>query len=125
MRELIGSVDLWNLRNEEVHGKTANKKEQKRKHRLVKKIDECLAKIPEMRPSDRCLMPDNRETFIESLTYNKLAEWLASHQKMIKNSIDKWKKRSEKGTRNIGNWLKTFSEKNKEILKNIYTRHRD
>ena len=118
-------IDLWNLQNEEVHRKTANEKEQKRKHRLVKKIDECLAKIPEMRPSDNCLMPENRETFIESSTSNDPAELLASHQKMIKNSIDKWKKRSEKGTRNIGNWLKTFSKKNKEIPENIYSRHRD
>ena len=35
---------------------------------------------------------------------------------MIKNSIDKWKKRSEKGSRNIGDWLKTFSARNTEIL---------
>ena len=42
-----------------------------------------------------------------------------------KNSVDKWKKRSEKGSHNIGDWLKTFYTRNKEILKNIYTRHRD
>ena len=42
-----------------------------------------------------------------------------------KNSVDKWKKRSEKGSRNIDDWLKTFSARNKEILENIYTRHRD
>ena len=78
-----------------------------------------------MRPSDRCLMPENRDDFVESSTSNDLAEWLASHQKMINNSIEKWKKRSEKGTRNIGDWLKTVSERNKEILENIYTRHRD
>ena len=42
-----------------------------------------------------------------------------------KNSVDKWKKRSEKGSCNIGDWLKTFSVRNKEILENIYTRHRD
>ena len=118
-------IDLWNLRNEEVHGKTVNEREQKRKHRLLKKIDECFAKITEMRPSDRCLMPENRDDFVESSTSNDLAEWLASHQKMINNSIEKWKKRSEKGTRNIGDWLKTVSERNKEILENIYTRHRD
>ena len=70
-------------------------------------------------------MPENRDTFVESSTSNDLAEWLASHQKMIKNSIEKWKKRSEKGSRNIGDWLKTVSAKNKEILENIYTRHRD
>ena len=113
------------MRNEEVHGKTLNEREQKRKHRLLKKIDECFAKITEMRPSDRCLMPENRDTFVESSTSNDLAEWLASHQKMINNSIEKWKKRSEKGSRNIGDWLKTVSAKNKEILENIYTRHRD
>ena len=78
-----------------------------------------------MRPSDRCLMPENKDDFVESLTSNDLAEWLSSHQKMINNSIEKWKKRSEKGTRNIGDWLKTVSERNKEILENIYTRHRD
>ena len=78
-----------------------------------------------MRPSDRCLMPENRDSFVETSTSNDLAEWLASHQKMIKNSIEKWMKRSEKGYRNIGNWLKAFSAKNKEIIENIYTRHRD
>ena len=67
-----------------------------------------------MKPSNRCLMPENRETFVEFSTSNDLLEWLASHQKVIKNSIDKWKKRSEKGSRNIGDWLKTFSEKNKQ-----------
>ena len=113
------------MRNDKVHRKTVNKREQKRKHRLLKKIDECFAKITEMRPSDRCLMPENRDDFVESSTSNDLAEWLASHQKMINNSIEKWKKRSEKGTRNIGDWLKTVSERNKEILENIYTRHRD
>ena len=66
-----------------------------------------------------------KKTFVELLTSNDLAEWLLSHQKMIKNSVDKWKKRSEKGSRNIGDWLKTVSAKNKEILENIYTRHRD
>ena len=44
---------------------------------------------------------------------------------MIKNSVEKWKKRSEKGSRNIGDWLKTFSARNKEIFQNIYTRHRE
>ena len=82
-------IDLWNLRNKEVYRKTTNENEQKRKHQLLKMIDKCFAKIPEMRPSDRCLMPENRETFVESSTSNDLAEWLASHQKMIKNSIDK------------------------------------
>ena len=118
-------IDLWNLQNEEVHGKTVNEREQKRKHHLLKKIDECFAKITEMRPSDCCLMPENRDDFVESSTSNDLAEWLASHHKMIKNSIEKWKKRSEKGSRNIDDWLKTVSAKNKEILENIYTRHRD
>ena len=117
-------IDLWNLRNEDVHGKTVNEREQKHKHRLLKKIDECFAKITEMRPSNRCLMPENRDDFVESLTSNDLAEWLDSHHKMINNSIEKWKKRSEKGSRNIGDWVKTVSAKNKEILENIYTRHR-
>ena len=70
-----------------------------------------------MQPSDHCLMPENRETFFKSSTSNDLAEWLASHQKMIKNSIDKWKKRSEKGSRNIGDWVKTFLQKTKKSLK--------
>ena len=118
-------IDLWNLRNEEVHGKTVNEREQKCKHRLLKKIDECFAKIPEMRPSGQCLMPKNKESFVESSTSNDLAKWLLSHQKMIKNNVGKWKKISEKGSRNIGDWLNIFSTKNKEILENIYTRHRD
>ena len=71
-----------------------------------------------MRPSDCCLMPENRDDFVGSSTSNNLAEWLASNQKMIKNSIEKWKKRSEKGSRNIGDWLKTVSAKNNEIHEN-------
>ena len=41
-------IDLWNLKNEEEHRKTANEKEQKRKHRLLKKINQCFAKRLEM-----------------------------------------------------------------------------
>ena len=78
-----------------------------------------------MQPSDYCLIPENKELFVESSTLNDLAEWLSSHQKMIQNSVNKWKKRSEKGSRNIGDWLKTLTAKNKEIFENIYTRHRD
>ena len=33
--------------------------------------------------------------------------------------------RSEKGTCKIGDWLKMLTAKNKEIIENIYTRHRD
>ena len=67
-------IDLWNLQNEEVHGKTANEREQKCKHRLLKKIDECFIKIPEIQPSDQCLMSENKEIFVESSTSNDLAE---------------------------------------------------
>ena len=31
-------------------------------------------------------MPENKETFVESSTSNDLAEWLSSHQKMIKTA---------------------------------------
>ena len=110
-------IDLWNLQNEEVHGKTVNEREQKRKHRLLKKIDECFATITEIQSSNRCLMLENRDAFVESSTSNDLVEWLASHQKMIKNSIEKWKKRSEKESRNIGDWLKKILRKTKKYLK--------
>ena len=42
-----------------------------------------------------------------------------------KNSLDKWKKRSKKGSYNINDWLKILTAKDKEILENIYTEHRD
>ena len=32
-------INLWYLQDKEVHGKTANEKEQKRKNRLLKNID--------------------------------------------------------------------------------------
>ena len=58
-------IDLWYLQNKEVHRKTAKEKKQKYRHRFLKKIDECFAKIPEMRPSDQCLMPENKEILLE------------------------------------------------------------
>ena len=82
-------IDLLYLQNEEVHGEKANDKEQKRKHQLLKKIDECFAKIPEMWPSNYCLMPENKEDFVEYSTSNDLAKWLSSHQKMMQNSVNK------------------------------------
>ena len=63
----------------------------------------------------------SEEDFVKSLTLNDLAKWLSTHQKMIQNSVNKWKKRSEKDSHNIGDWLKTFTAKNKAILENIYT----
>ena len=37
-----------------------------------KKIEECFDKIPEIRPSNHCLMPENKEDFVESSMSNDL-----------------------------------------------------
>ena len=85
-------VDLWEMRNEEVHGKEEATKQQKRKDKAVITV-RTLRKLEEQaRPSDSILFyPDVKEA-IENVTAATLEGFIAMKTRPINNSIRKWAK---------------------------------
>ena len=94
-------IELWEMRNEEVHGKEAAAIEQKRKERaaiIVRK----LHKLEEQaRPSDSILFYQDVEATIERVPAATLEAFIAMKTKAINNSVQKWAKRSTGRVRSI------------------------
>jgi hypothetical protein len=54
-------IDLWELRNEEIHGKTEERQEKQRKHRLSDKAQKLNEQKDNARPADMGLFHANVE----------------------------------------------------------------
>jgi hypothetical protein len=54
-------IDLWEIRNEEVHGKTIKQRERTRKEKLSVEVRRLNSMKDKARPSDMCLFHENEE----------------------------------------------------------------
>ena len=61
-------IELWEIRNGQVHGRTNKEREQKRKSRNLQELKKLFEKRNEVRPADIVLFPENKEEFIEKNT---------------------------------------------------------
>jgi hypothetical protein len=59
-------IKLWELRNEEVHGKTAEQQERTRNSKLAVKVRKLDTWKNDSRPDDMCLFHANIEYFIKT-----------------------------------------------------------
>jgi len=118
-------MELWELRNEEVHGKTEEVQEQRRKFRLSGKVRELDKLKQDARPADMGLFHENVEIYIEEANAIALANYISSHTKAIKNSVKKWTSRSQHGVRSIVDWIRGLNETNDAALDKIHTIQRD
>ena len=66
----------------------------------------------------------NLEEFISQLATDKLAAYVTSHKRAIKNSVKQWKKQRDSGMHTVTYWLRSYSRENETILNNIHTRQR-
>ena len=96
-------LEVWETRNEDVHGKTKSEKQHKRKQKLAEQIRELQKEKAYVRPRDDHIFPEDPEEFIEQSSTNHLANWLRLYRPTIFNS----KKEAEK----------TMSNKIKRITK--------
>jgi hypothetical protein len=115
-------INLWELRNEEVHGKTAEKQEHLRKIKLSETVRRLNDQKEQARPSDMCLFHPDIDTYIEQSNSQIIASYISSHRRAISNSIQKWVSASHLGVRLIINWIS--GSNSREQIERIHTRQR-
>jgi hypothetical protein len=76
-------ITLWELRNEEVHGKTVVQQGRTRKTRKLNELKD------KARPVDMGLFHANIEEFLDKSTAQTIATYISSHRKAIANSVKK------------------------------------
>ena len=118
-------INLWELKNEDVHGKEEATKQQKRKTKAVISV-RALHKLEEIsRPSDSILFYQDVEKEIEQGTAMKLEGFITMKTRPIHSSVKKWAKRAKSGTKSIIGWIRTGGKKNREIIARAKKRQRD
>jgi hypothetical protein len=115
-------VLLWELRNEEVHGKTAEKQEQIRKTKLSETVRKLNDQREQARPSDMCLFHPDIDEYIEQSNSQAIASYISSHKRAISNSIKQWATASHLGVTSIINWVS--GNNSREQIERIHSRQR-
>ena len=97
---------MWEIRNEDVHGKTTSEQTskliQRQKHiiaNLIELKNKCLAR-------DHYIFPRNVESLLREKSTTKLANWIASRTQAIKNSIKQALQQDLQNTSPITKWFK-------------------
>ena len=116
-------IDLWELRNEEVHGKTIEQQENIRKEKLSLEVRKLNSLKDQARPSDMCLFHENEEEYIEQSTAQTISTWVSSHRKAIFNSVKKWALTAAKGSTSILQWVRVSNEP--AIIDRFHSRQRN
>ena len=99
-------VDLWEMRNEEVHGKEEATIQQKRKEKAAITVW-ALHKLEEQaRPSDSILFYQDVEATIEQVPAATLEAYIAMKTRPINNSVREWAKRSTGKVKLIVDWIR-------------------
>ena len=115
-------IKLWELRNEEVHGKTAEQQEQTRKSKLAVEVRKLDTWKNESRPEDMCLFHANIEEYIDTSTASTLATYISSHRKAIMHSVTVWAKSSHSRVTSILSWIRKTNST--EVVERIHNRKR-
>ena len=80
-------VRLWEIRNEEVHGKTKERNETLQKKKLTIETKRLNSMKDEARPGNQFLFHDNVNKFIKKSSAKRIGSWVCSHCNAIKNSV--------------------------------------
>ena len=67
-------IDLWGIRNKEVHGNDDNEIEEIKKRRVVQELQQYFALRSKCRPCDRSLFPEDTNTFIKKNNSKNLSD---------------------------------------------------
>jgi hypothetical protein len=115
-------IELWELRNEEVHRKTEQQQEKIRKQKLCTELRRLNIMSNTSQPSDVCLFHDDIEAHFGQSSAQTIAIFISSHQRAILNSVRKFAKASITGATTILDWLR--GNENDETIAHIHTRQR-
>ena len=102
-------INLWEIRNNEVHGSTDSKRQWIMKQWQITEFKKLMMLKKDVRPSDLSFFPDDEEGFIEESTVQQLWDYVAMHQKTFINSKKQWKNQSLWGVQSITGWLRIIA----------------
>ena len=118
-------LELWELRNDEIHGKEEAAIEHKRKERVAMTVRQ-LHKLEEhARPSDSNLFYQDMEATIERVPAATLEAFIAMKTKAIHNSVREWAKRSTGKCKSIVHWIRIKGKNNTEAIERLEKRQRE
>ena len=118
-------IDLWKMRNEDVHGKEEVTKQQKRKTKEVISVS-VSHKLKEIaRRSDSMLFYQDVEKEKEQETAAKLERYITMKTRPIYHSVYKWADRAISGAKSVVDWIRTEQKKKREIVEKAEKRQQD
>ena len=118
-------IDLWEISNEEVHGKEEVVNQQKRKHKVTISVQALHQLQDQTLPSNAFLFYQDTETNIKNATAAKLKGFIIMKTKSITNSMSKWDKQATCRVKSIIDWIKIGGNNNREAIKRVEKRNRD
>ena len=101
-----GWFNVWEARNEFVHGKTKTEKQDRKRAEIEQKIRMIYENKDKYLPSERRLLGDDVEEFIESKGYTALANWERVWGPLLAKSAAECRLRALRGVRPIPTYFK-------------------
>ena len=118
-------IDLWEIRNKEVHGKDKAMKQQKRKTKAAINVRDLHGLQDQARPGDSFLFYWDVVEKIEHATAAKLERFIAMTTRLIYNSVSKWANWATSKVKSIIEWIKPGGNNNRAALERLEKRYRD
>ena len=111
-------IDLWEIRNKEIHGNDEKEIEVIRKQRMTDEINQYFALRQKCCVVDRSLFPDDTNAFIEKNNSRSLSDWILGNKGWITASIQR-KKDGDLGSCPILPWIATKKTNDKAKIKKV------
>ena len=118
-------INLWEIRNEEVHDKEEKMKQQKRKAKAAITVQAQHNLQEKACPSNSFLFYSDVEKEKKNATAAKLEGFIAMKNRSLHNSVSKWADRATNKVKSIVELIKTGKKNNRAVLKRLEKRDRD
>ena len=117
-------IELWKIRNKEVHGKDKATKQQKRKAKAAISVRALQDLQEQAHPSDSFLFYPDVEEEIKHALAAKLEGFIAIKNRPIYNSVSKWANQATSEVKLIIELTQTGGNNNIVVLKRPEKRYR-
>ena len=111
-------IELWGIRNKEVHGNDDKEIEEIKKRRVVQELQQYFALRSKCRPCDRSLFPEDTSNFIKKNNSKTLSDWILRNKGWIAASIKRLKD-GDIGSHPIMDWIGTAETNDNEKLRRV------
>ena len=115
-------IELWELRNKEVHNDTSGDDEFIKNY-YANEVKRLHTFRNQVRPGDKFLFVKDLKSFLKKSTSKMLAQYILSHRKVIYHSMEQWKKSKVK-TPSVLDWLVSSNPVNKEVVEYLHEKQR-